>query len=152
MASRGYPSLTALLGLLAILGYQNRDKISEVLKGLRDGDTAAGGTGAQQGQLGGLRDLLGGLSAGTVLNGGLGELLDQFKQSGQKDTAESWIGNGPNREVAPAELKKALSPEILQTLSKATGLSQDELLARLSRELPSAVDKYTPDGRIANAA
>lgn len=152
MASRGYPSLTALLGLVAILGYQNRDKIAEVLKGLQDGDTAAGGAGAPQGQLGGLRDLLGGLSAGTVLNGGLGELLDQFKQSGQKDTAESWIGNGPNQDVAPADLKKVLSPEVLQTLSKATGMSQDELLTRLSRELPSAVDKYTPDGRIASAA
>ena len=29
--SRGYPSLTALLGLLAIAGYQNRDKIAEML-------------------------------------------------------------------------------------------------------------------------
>ena len=28
------PSLTALLGLLAIAGYQNRDKIAEMLKGL----------------------------------------------------------------------------------------------------------------------
>lgn len=152
MASRGYPSLTALLGLVAVLGYQNRDKIAEVIKGLRDGDTAAGGTDASQGQLGGLRDLLGGSSAGTILNGGLGELLDQFNQSGQKETAESWVGNGPNRDVAPGDLKKALSPEVLQTLSNATGLSQDELLARLSRELPSAVDKYTPDGRIASAA
>ena len=30
--SRGYPSLTALLGLLAIAGYQNRDKIAELLR------------------------------------------------------------------------------------------------------------------------
>ncbi len=30
--SRGYPSMTALLGLLAIAGYQNRDKIAEWLK------------------------------------------------------------------------------------------------------------------------
>ena len=29
-----------------------------------------------------------------------------------------------------------------------SGLPQEELLARLSRELPAAVDKYTPDGRI----
>jgi hypothetical protein len=29
--SRGYPSLTALLALLAIAGYQNRDKIAEML-------------------------------------------------------------------------------------------------------------------------
>ncbi len=37
-------------------------------------------------------------------------------------------------------------------LEQQTGLSQEELLARLSRELPTAVDKYTPDGRLPDAA
>ena len=32
--SRGFPSMTALLGLLAIAGYQNRDKIAEMLGGV----------------------------------------------------------------------------------------------------------------------
>ena len=31
--SRGLPSMTALLGLLAIAGYQNRDKLAEMLNG-----------------------------------------------------------------------------------------------------------------------
>ena len=31
--SSGMPSMTALLGLLALAGYQNRDKISDMLKG-----------------------------------------------------------------------------------------------------------------------
>jgi uncharacterized protein YidB (DUF937 family) len=149
MNSRGYPSMTALLGLLAILGYQNRDKIAEILKNMNQGGTATAGNNPAQGQLGGLGGLLGGLSAGTLLNGGLKELLDQFTQSGQKDTAESWIGTGPNEDVAPTDLKKALSPDVLRSLSEATGLPEEELLARLSRELPDAVDKYTPEGRIA---
>jgi YidB-like protein len=38
--------------------------------------------------------------------------------------------------------------DVLETLVQQTGLSQEELLARLSRELPTAVDKYTPDGRL----
>ena len=33
--SRGLPSMTALLGLLALAGYQNRDKLGELLKGDR---------------------------------------------------------------------------------------------------------------------
>jgi uncharacterized protein YidB (DUF937 family) len=36
----------------------------------------------------------------------------------------------------------------LATLSEQTGLSKQELLSRLSRELPEAVDKYTPEGRL----
>jgi uncharacterized protein YidB (DUF937 family) len=37
---------------------------------------------------------------------------------------------------------------VLAALEQQTGLSQEELLARLSRELPTAVDQYTPDGRL----
>jgi uncharacterized protein YidB (DUF937 family) len=33
-------------------------------------------------------------------------------------------------------------------LSKQTGLAKDELLSRLCSELPDAVDKYTPQGRL----
>jgi uncharacterized protein YidB (DUF937 family) len=36
----------------------------------------------------------------------------------------------------------------LEALTKQTGLSREEILLRLTRELPSAVDKYTPEGRL----
>jgi hypothetical protein len=71
------PSITALLGLLAFAGYQNRDKLAEMLNGAR----ASGkpGDGAQQaglfGLLGNLGGILGGAGVGGLLNGGLGELL-----------------------------------------------------------------------------
>jgi uncharacterized protein YidB (DUF937 family) len=83
-----------------------------------------------------------------LLGGGLNDLVDRFKQSGRGDLADSWVGTGPNKEVEPRELEQAIGPDVLQTLEKQTGLSRDEILARLSRELPNAVDKYTPDGRI----
>lgn len=148
--SRGMPSMTALLGLLALAGYQNRDKIAEMLKGAGSGTQP--GAGNQQGPLGGLLGGLGGALAGGgvggLLNGGLGELLDQFKQNGQGDAAESWINKGPNKELPPPQLKQAIGPDVLAALEQQTGLSQEEILARLARELPTAVDRYTPDGRI----
>jgi uncharacterized protein YidB (DUF937 family) len=155
--SRGFPSMTALLGLLAVAGYQNRDKIAEMLGGLGRGTPgAAGQSGAGQGGLGGLlgqlSSSLGGASAGGILSGGLGELVDRFKQSGHGETAESWVKTGPNKQLAPTELEQAIGPEVLDTLSKQTGLKREELLARLSRELPDAVDKYTPQGRLPTEA
>jgi uncharacterized protein YidB (DUF937 family) len=78
--------------------------------------------------------------------------VDRFKQSGQGDKAESWVGTGPNKPVTPTQLEQAIGPEILESLSKQTGLSRNELLARLSRELPDAVDKYTPQGRLPTEA
>jgi len=146
------PSLTALLGLVALAGYQNRDKLAEMLQGAGGhGSSSSGGntpSGPLGGLLGNLGGMLGGGGVGGLLNGGLGELLDRFKQNGEGDAAQSWINKGPNQELAPNRLKQAIGPDVLAALEQQTGLSQDELLARLSRELPRAVDQYTPDGRL----
>jgi uncharacterized protein YidB (DUF937 family) len=143
--------MTALLGLLAIAGYQNRDKLAEMLGG-KEGTAGA----AQHTGLGGLlKQLSGGLGTGGVgglLSGGLGEIVERFKQSGQAEAVDSWVSTGPNKQIAPSQVEQAVGPEVLETLSKQTGLSREEILARLSRELPDAVDKYTPQGRLPAAA
>lgn len=145
------PSMTALLGLLALAGYQNRDKLADLLKSVGNSGKQPGSTN-QDGLLGGLLGNLGGGPAGGgvggLLSGGLGELLEHFKQNGQEDAAESWIAKGPNKELPASQLKQAIGPDVLARLEQQTGLSQEELLARLSRELPTAVDRYTPDGRL----
>jgi uncharacterized protein YidB (DUF937 family) len=144
--NRGFPSMTALLGLLAVAGYQNRDKIAEMLRGASSSNPGAGP--AAPGALGGLLGSIGGGGVGGLLGGGLSELVDRFKQAGQGEVADSWISKGPNQPVAPHQLEQAIPPEVLATLSQHTGLSREELLSRLSRNLPEAVDRYTPDGRL----
>src|ERR1700710_1355663 len=108
--SRGMPSMTALLGLLALAGYQNRDKLGELLKGVTGGN-AQSDAGSQQSPLGGVLNNLGGALAGGgvggLLGGGLSELLERFKQNGQGDAAESWITKGPNKELPAPQLKQA---------------------------------------------
>ncbi len=147
----GFPSMTALLALLAVAGYQNRDKIMEMLGDLTKGSAGGASPGASEGAAlpGGLGGLLAGTSVGGLLTGGLGELMDKFSDAGQKDKVESWVGTGPNKDVAPGDLESALGPEMLSALSRATGLSEQDLLNRLSTTLPQAVDQYTPQGRIA---
>jgi uncharacterized protein YidB (DUF937 family) len=148
-----FPSMTALLGLLAIAGYQNRDKLAELLSGKQgpSGTTTPGQTGLG-GLLGQLSGSLGAGGVGGLLSGGLGALVDRFKQSGQADAVDSWVNTGPNKQIAPSQVEQAIGPDVLDTLSKQTGLSHEEILARLSRELPEAVDKYTPQGRLPAAA
>jgi len=163
MNSRGFPSMTALLGLLAIAGYQNRDKIAEMLRGMGSGGgqspsvTPGQGEGGQlAGQQAGLGGLLAGLGGagglGGMLSGGLGELFDQFKQNGHSETVDSWVKTGPNKPISPPQLEQAIGPDVLDALVKQTGLSRQDLLARLSRTLPEAVDKYTPEGRLPTEA
>ncbi len=154
-------ALKALLGVLAVAGFQNRDKIGELLRGLQqpqdDGTPGQqsgglggllGGLTGGAGGLGGLGGLLGGASTGSVLGGGLGDLLKQFQQNGHGETAKSWVETGPNAEIDDTELSQALGPEVLDDLSARTGLSPEEILSRLSRDLPKAVDELTPNGNI----
>lgn len=48
----------------------------------------------------------------------------------------------------PQEVTLAIDEEVLTALSRQTGLSREQLIARLSRVLPHAVDELTPDGRL----
>ena len=148
--SDGFPSMTALLGLLALAGFQNRDKIAEMLDGVhppQPGGAAPASPGAP-GNLGGLLGGVTGVGAGGFLGGGIGQLVEQFRQNGHGPAVDSWVNHGPNHDIAPQHLQQAIGPDVLDTLSRQTGLSRDELLARLARELPSAVDRYPPDGRL----
>jgi uncharacterized protein YidB (DUF937 family) len=109
-----------------------------------------GGMGGGLGDLlkGGLGGLLGGAAAGSVISGGLGDLLKQFQQNGQGQVADSWVGKGENRSIAPGDLGKALGLDQINALTAQTGLSQHELLAGLSQQLPGVIDQLTPDGRL----
>ncbi len=74
--SRGFPSMTALLGLLALAGYQNRDKLAEMLGGGTspqcDGNDPRQRLDQQQGGLGGLLGGSGGGGLGGLLGGAAG--------------------------------------------------------------------------------
>lgn len=165
MANNGMPSMLALLGLLAVAGYQNRDKISEALKGLQS-RTATGPDGqpAQDGLssiLGSLGDLFGGGNTapqpaagqpsgdGNVLTKGLGDLMDTFRNAGQADTADSWVTMGvPTKGLSPKEVEQAVGADNLAELARRTGLSHQELLERLATAIPDTVDRLTPGGDI----
>jgi uncharacterized protein YidB (DUF937 family) len=109
-----------------------------------------GGMGGGLGDLlkGGLGGLLGGAAAGSVISGGLGDLLKQFQQQGQGEVADSWVGKGENKSIAPGDLGQALGIDQINALTSQTGLSRDELLSGLSRYLPGVIDHLTPEGRL----
>ena len=109
-----------------------------------------GGMGGGLGDLlkGGLGGLLGGAAAGSVISGGLGDLLKQFQQQGQGEVADSWVGKGENKSIAPGDLGKALGVDQINALTSQTGLSRDDLLSGLSQYLPGVIDHLTPEGRL----
>jgi uncharacterized protein YidB (DUF937 family) len=121
------PVMMGLMGLLAYRTLKGKGRLADML-----------GTGGAAG----------GPLAGGALGGGLKDLLDRFRQGGQQDKAESWVSTGPNKPIAPRELEQSLGEERIQWLVEQTGMPRDQLLAGLSGELPDAIDKLTPNGRI----
>lgn len=148
--------MLALLGLLAVAGYQHRDRIGEMLRNATDGlneDTRQrDSAGASPEASGGLGGILGGLfgagTGGNDIRGGLRDLIDNLTGAGQRETAQSWIETGPNRQLATSELAAALGDDTIRSLSNQTGLSREELLSRLKSVLPEAVDQMTPEGHL----
>ncbi len=114
------------------------------------GGLSGGGLGGSLGNVlsGGLGGLLAGGAAGSVISGGLGDLLKQLQQNGHGETANSWVGNGPNKPISPGDLANALGADQIDHLSAQSGLSRDELLQGLSQYLPGAIHHLTPDGRL----
>lgn len=149
--SNGMPSMLALLGLVAVAGLQNRDKIANALGGLtKEGGARSGGAGSG-GLLGGLGDLLGGssTSGSNVLTGGLGQLLDSFKAAGTEKVANSWVDPSvPTEGLTPQQVEAAVGAENLAELSRRTGISREQLLERLATAIPATVDQLTPGGRM----
>ena len=87
-------------------------------------------------------------AAGSVVSGGLGELLNRLQQNGLDDTGRSWVGHGPNQPVSENDIQKAAGSETLDALAAEVGMSREQLLQRLTAELPQTVDKLTPQGRV----
>jgi uncharacterized protein YidB (DUF937 family) len=153
------PIMMAILGLIAykaMKGLSGSSQPAPAPPTRPTGGTVAAGMPGAAGGAGGLGDLLkgglGGLlaggAAGTVLSGGLNDLLKHLQQGGLGDTANSWVGTGPNRPVSPTDLGSALGADQIQSLTSQFGLSRDELLDGLSQHLPEVVDHLTPGGQV----
>ena len=125
------------VAMLGVLAYQNRDKIGDLIRGAenRDPNNPHGG---------GLLDQLSKGVSGTAI----GDILDRFRNAGAGSKVDSWVGTGPNQPIDPKDVETAIDEDTLTSLSMQTGLSRDELIARITKDLPEAVDKLTPKGEL----
>jgi uncharacterized protein YidB (DUF937 family) len=149
-ASGGMSPIT--MGLLALLAYKAM-KGSNVLGSAGSPPARAqDSTGSIQNPdsdwLGRLGSVVGGGGAGSILSGGLSELLKRFQQAGRGEAAKSWISPGSNQPVAPEDLEAAIGADTLDQLAERTGIPRDRILSELKEHLPRTVDAMTPDGRL----
>ena len=144
--SRGLPSMTALLGLLAIAGYQNRDKLGELLKAR---------PAMPRRRRRPSKAPLAACSA-TWVGLWLAEGPEACSAEGSANCSNGSSRTGKETRRSPGSTKVQIRSFLLLNWNEPSermcwprwqqmGLSQEELLAQLSRELPAAVDQYPPD-------
>ena len=138
------PIMLGLMGLLAYRTLKGKGKLADMLGTNQAGANQAGTDASGAPSSGGL----GGVLGGGALGAGLKDLLDRFRQNGQDDKVQSWVAKGTNKPIAPQELEQTLGEERIQWLMEQTGMPREQLLDGLSGELPQAIDKLTPDGRL----
>ncbi|TPJ40351.1 MULTISPECIES: YidB family protein [unclassified Mesorhizobium] len=124
------------IAMLGVLAYQNRDKIAEMIRGAGERDP--------NNPQGGILDQVSKGVSGTAL----GDLLDRFRNAGAGAKVDSWVGTGPNEPIEPHEVERAIDVQTLEALSRQTGLSREELIARITRDLPDAINQMTPNGNL----
>ena len=116
------------------------------------GGMLGGGARPGAGASGGLSDMLGGLlgggAGGSVLTGGLRNLIGDLEQHGQGEAAKSWVGTGENRPISQSDLAKAIGVDDIDAVAKQTGMPREQVLSALSEHLPEFINQLTPNGRL----
>jgi uncharacterized protein YidB (DUF937 family) len=79
-------------------------------------------------------------------NGGVGALLERFKQAGQGHQAQSWVGTGDNEEVSPQAVREVVGMDELSRLSQQLGVPDDQVAGGLAEIFPEMVNQLTPAG------
>lgn len=117
--------------------------------GLLDSITQIAGQAMSQSRGAGQSGLLQGvLALLSQHEGGLGGLLQAFKDKGLGEAAASWVGTGENLPISGEQIKSVLGGSTLRDLAAKFGMSSEDVSGRLSELLPQVVDKLTPAGKV----
>ena len=81
-------------------------------------------------------------------NGGVGAVIDRFRQKGYSDHANSWVSTGANRMLDPQAVDDVVGRDELSRLSQQLGVPQQEVAGGFAEILPEMVDQLTPGGQV----
>src|ERR1700758_1760237 len=89
---------------------------------------------------------------GTGSQGGLNAIVAKLEQAGFGDQVKSWIGTGANLPITADQLKQVLGSDVVRQLAAKYNIPIDQVAEVLAPQLPLAVDRASPDGKLPHAA
>jgi len=80
--------------------------------------------------------------------GGVRGIVAQLERQGLRETPGSWVGPGSNLPISAIQVRQVFGADTIKELAERVGLDPRDAAQQLSRLLPQAIDKLTPDGVI----
>ena len=71
-----------------------------------------------------------------------------MQATGLGAVAQSWIGNGANQAITPAQVEQVLSSSQLSQIASQSGLPPDQLKSGIAAILPHLVSGLSPNGSL----
>jgi uncharacterized protein YidB (DUF937 family) len=112
--------------------------------GVRTG--RSGGLGGNRGML--LAMLLPFAMQWVQRNGGVGAVLERFKQKGYSPQADSWVSTGANQVLDTDGVDAVVGRQELARLSQQLGVPEQEVANGFAEIFPEMVDQLSPEGQI----
>jgi uncharacterized protein YidB (DUF937 family) len=81
-------------------------------------------------------------------NGGIGGVLDKFRQGGYADQADSWQSTGQNMPISGNALQEVLGSGAIGQIAQQLGMSHGDAAGGLAQVLPQLIDQFTPHGQV----
>lgn len=85
-------------------------------------------------------------------NGGMGAVLDKFKQKGFDRQAKSWVATGANDAVDEKAVEQVVGHEELSAMAQRLGVPEEQVAQAFAEIMPEMVDKLSPDGQLPGEA
>lgn len=86
--------------------------------------------------------------SGLLGNGGIGDLVGQFTNSGLAEQAKSWLGDGDNQGISASQITDVLNVDQIKGFADKLGLDQGGAAEALSNFLPGLIDKSSQGGSL----
>jgi len=89
---------------------------------------------------------------GTGNQGGLNAIVAKLQQAGLGNQVNSWLGNGQNLPITADQIKQVLGSDVVRQLAAKYNIPVDQISEVLAHQLPIAVDKASPNGKLPHTA
>jgi uncharacterized protein YidB (DUF937 family) len=89
---------------------------------------------------------------GSGSQGGLSAIVAKLQQAGLGDQVKSWLGNGQNLPITAQQLQEVLGSDAVRQLAAKYNIPVDQITQILAHQIPNAVDKASPDGKLPHTA